>query len=198
MVGSSQTAQKEALGLIELQNIPAGQKVKGFFPISGIHRGGGWVELTFSSSEEEDAGDNEWTDEVWRSQIANASLVKLRTVHTTWFFGSGKVDASHEVAEIHEKIKETRPDLVFINHLKMNNVQKKNLTKAWLTDDGKSVKILDRFELILQIFAARAKSSLAKYELGLAYLNYAKSVVGREGGIPVSYLANLRNFDVTR
>jgi 50S ribosomal subunit-associated GTPase HflX len=57
---------------------------------------------------------------------------------------------------------------------------------------------LDRFELILQIFAARAKSNLAKYELGLAYLNYAKSVVGREGGIPVAYIANLKNFGITR
>jgi 50S ribosomal subunit-associated GTPase HflX len=70
--------------------------------------------------------------------------------------------------------------------------------REWLLENGNSIKILDRFELILQIFAARAKSNLAKYELGLAYLHYAKSVVGKEGGIPVAYLANLRNFDISR
>ena len=88
--------------------------------------------------------------------------------------------------------------MVFVNYMKMNNVQKKNLSKSWLQYDGSPVKIVDRFELILQIFAARAKSKLAKYELGLAYINYGKSLVGGEGGVPVSYFANLRHFDVTR
>lgn len=67
-----------------------------------------------------------------------------------------------------------------------------------MLENGSTIKILDRFELILQIFAARAKSNLAKYELGLAYLQYAKSVVGKEGGISLAYLTNLRNFDVAR
>jgi hypothetical protein len=71
------------------------------------------------------------------------------------------------------------------------------LSREWLLDSGHSIKIVDRFELILQIFASRAKSSLAKYELGLAYLQYAKSVVGKEGGIPVAYLANLKKFGIT-
>jgi 50S ribosomal subunit-associated GTPase HflX len=100
--------------------------------------------------------------------------------------------------EIRERILQESPQVVFINHLKMNNIQKKNLSKAWASDTGATVKILDRFELILQIFAARAKSNLAKYELALAYLHYGKSLVGREGGIPVSYLANIRHFDVLR
>jgi len=48
-----------------------------------------------SSTEEEDTEVNEWTDEVWRSDLASNSIIKVRSVHPSSFFGSGKVAASH-------------------------------------------------------------------------------------------------------
>jgi 50S ribosomal subunit-associated GTPase HflX len=57
---------------------------------------------------------------------------------------------------------------------------------------------MDRFELILQIFANRAKSHLARYELGLAFLEYSKSLVGKDGGIPVSHFQNLKKFHILK
>jgi hypothetical protein len=69
-----------------------GERIRGYFGIEGIHRGGGWVELSMTSSEEEDEDDlNEWTDEVWRNQVACDSIVRLKKVYPNRFFGSGKV-----------------------------------------------------------------------------------------------------------
>jgi hypothetical protein len=80
----------DSLGLRQLKEAEVGEKVKGYFGMNGIYKGKGWIEMTFSSSDEEE-GSNEWTDAVWRSQIANSSFVKLRTIHNSKFFGSGKV-----------------------------------------------------------------------------------------------------------
>jgi hypothetical protein len=89
-VDLSHVEKKETLGLIELRNAKIGEKVRGYFGINGIYKGGGWIELGASSSDEEEIL-NEWTDEVWRNQIANDSLVKVRSIHNSKFFGSGKV-----------------------------------------------------------------------------------------------------------
>lgn len=91
MVITSYLEQKESLGLTELRNARVGEKVKGYFGITGINLGGGWIQLDASTSSDEEEVLNEWTDEVWRNQIANESLVKVRTIHNSKFFGSGKV-----------------------------------------------------------------------------------------------------------
>lgn len=69
-----------------------GEKIKGYFGIEGIYKGGGWVELAMSSSEDDGEDNvNEWTDEVWRNEIACKSMVRLKKIHPSRFFGSGKV-----------------------------------------------------------------------------------------------------------
>lgn len=75
-----------------LSKMPVGTRVKGYFPLEGIYRGQGYVELTpYTSSEEDEEEMNEWTDEVWRNELALGSIVKLRQVRNSTFFGSGKV-----------------------------------------------------------------------------------------------------------
>lgn len=85
---------------------------------------------------------------------------------------------------------------MFINQLRINSVQKKNLSRTWVFENGYQPKIIDRFEMILQIFAKRAKSNLSKYELALAYLEHSKSQIGGEGGVPIGLLSSIRGFDV--
>ena len=47
----------------------------------------------------------------------------------------------------------------------------------------KSVKVFDRFTVILQIFAKRAKTKIARLQIELSFLNYLKSKLmrGAEG-----------------
>lgn len=44
---------------------------------------------------------------------------------------------------------------------------------------GRKIRIVDRFGLILQIFAARAKSELAQLQIELAWLRYARTLLIR-------------------
>lgn len=54
-----------------------------------------------------------------------------------------------------------------------------------------SIKILDRFDVILCIFATRAKTNISKFQLELAYLKYARSRLNRAGG---SFYSSLESF----
>lgn len=55
----------------------------------------------------------------------------------------------------------------------------------------KSIKVLDRFDVILSIFASRANSVIAKFQLEIAYLKYARSRLTRTGG---SFYSSLETF----
>lgn len=58
------------------------------------------------------------------------------------------------------------------------------------------LRVLDRFDVILSIFASRAQSQISKYQLELAYLKSAKSRVNRGGnGLSTSFLTSFSDFD---
>lgn len=50
-------------------------------------------------------------------------------------------------------------------------------------DQQRRIRVIDRFAIIIQIFALRAKTRLAQVQIELAWLRYAKSLIVR-GGSP--------------
>ncbi len=89
-----------------------------------------------------------------------ARIIQERKVKDpAWFIGKGKVE------EMGHIVKGGEIDLVIFDD-DLSPVQARNLEKAF------DCKVLDRTELILQIFAIRAKSSQAKMQVELAQLEY--------------------------
>lgn len=76
-----------------------------------------------------------------------------------WFVGRGKVD------ELSRLVRETAASLVVFDD-ELSPVQGKNLEAAL------AVRVMDRAELILDIFASRARSSEARMQVELAQLEY--------------------------
>jgi GTP-binding protein HflX len=73
--------------------------------------------------------------------------------------GSGQVEEVKLQVEIHEA------GVVFVDH-QLSPVQQRNLEKAW------DAKVVDRTGLILEIFAARARTREGVLQVELASLNY--------------------------
>ncbi len=85
---------------------------------------------------------------------------KRQNIHPGTYVGKGKVD------EIVERVKMTDADvIIFDNDLSPGQVR--NLEKAT------GVKVIDRSELILDIFATRARTPEAKLQVELAQLEYS-------------------------
>ncbi|MGM7701265.1 GTPase HflX [Pseudalkalibacillus sp. Hm43] len=84
---------------------------------------------------------------------------KRERFHPATLIGKGKVE------EIKSLIEEIEVDLVVFNH-EMSPSQLRNLGEAW------DVKVIDRTQLILDIFAQRAKSKEGKLQVELAQLEY--------------------------
>src|SRR6185369_12018592 len=85
---------------------------------------------------------------------------KRETIHPGTYIGKGKLQ------ELQELVKATDADvIIFDNDLSPGQVR--NLEKA--TD----VKVLDRSELILDIFATRARTMEARLQVELAQLEYS-------------------------
>ncbi|MBN2244692.1 MAG: GTPase HflX [Candidatus Aminicenantes bacterium] len=82
-----------------------------------------------------------------------------QSVNPKYFIGEGKVS---ELIVLKEK---TGADLYIFDHT-LNAIQKKNL------EDKIQGKIIDRTQLILDIFAQRARSKEGKLQVELAQLNY--------------------------
>ena len=76
-----------------------------------------------------------------------------------WFVGTGKVE---EIARLAE---ESAAALVIFNH-NLNATQQRNL------EDEIRVKVVDRTQLILDIFAQRARTNEGKLQVELAQLSY--------------------------
>ena len=88
-----------------------------------------------------------------------ASIEQVRHQHPRYHIGRGKAE---ELAELVSKLKAEK--VIFGNELKV--VQIYNLAK--LT----GVEVIDRFQLILEIFAKRASTKEAKLQIALARLKY--------------------------
>ena len=94
--------------------------------------------------------------------IIGVDRVKIVAARSSTLFGSGKV-AELEAQFLQEKIA-----LVVVD-ADLSPIQQRNLERAW------RVKVLDRTGLILEIFAARARSSEGRLQVELARLTYQKS-----------------------
>jgi GTP-binding protein HflX len=92
--------------------------------------------------------------------IVGGLLQRLRQIHPATYVGKGKV------AELTDLVKTTDADVVVFDN-ELSPAQIRNLEKAT------GVKVLDRSELILDIFAGRARTHEARLAVELAQLEYA-------------------------
>lgn len=88
-------------------------------------------------------------------------IQKLAKPHPKFFVGSGKLQEIVEYTELE------KTDMVIFDD-ELSPAQIKNIERAF----GEGVKVLDRTNLILDIFASRAKTAQAKAQVELAQLEY--------------------------
>ncbi|RMH53046.1 MAG: GTPase HflX [Zetaproteobacteria bacterium] len=86
----------------------------------------------------------------------------LRTLHPATLFGAG------QVASIGAEVTRHGATVAFVDH-PLTPVQQRNLERAW------NCKVVDRTGLILEIFAARARTREGVLQVQLASLNYQVS-----------------------
>lgn len=102
-----------------------------------------------------------------RAEVLHSASVPVDHFHPAMLIGSGKAE------EIHTIVHRFDANLVIFNNL-LKPGQQKNL------EDVLGVKVVDRKELILDIFAQRAKSSEGKLQVELAQLRYRLSrIIGK-------------------
>ncbi|MCI2096967.1 MAG: GTPase HflX [Sphaerochaeta sp.] len=94
-------------------------------------------------------------------EVLSSEEIPVRTISPATYIGSGKVQ------EIKEEIQENDANLVVFNMILSPRVQR-NLEKAWETP------VIDREEVILRIFAQRARTKEAKLQVELASLQYQR------------------------
>jgi GTP-binding protein HflX len=95
-------------------------------------------------------------------EVAGAEIVRLSRAQPGMLFGSGKVK------ELKARFAEAGVGLVLVDG-PVTPVQQRNLEKAW------GVKLLDRTGLILEIFAARARTREGVLQVELAALSYQRT-----------------------
>ena len=93
------------------------------------------------------------------ADVVGTFVQRVQRRNPAYLMGSGKVE------ELVEKVKSSEATLVIFDD-ELSPVQGKNLEKAL------DVRVMDRAELILDIFAIRAKTKEAKLEVELAQLEY--------------------------
>jgi GTP-binding protein HflX len=104
-------------------------------------------------------------DELERlAETAGASVLEkytqqIKSITPATLIGRGKVD------EIHRGLRENHADLVIIDE-NLTPAQQRNLETAF------KIRVIDRSQLILDIFAQRARSSEGKLQVELAQLEY--------------------------
>lgn len=92
--------------------------------------------------------------------VTDRVIQNRRDCDAAYFIGSGKV------SELREKFRSgIQPDLVIFNH-ELTPVQVRNL------EDAFECRVLSRTELIMDIFALRARTNAAKLQVELAQLEY--------------------------
>jgi GTPase len=118
---------------------------------------------------------NEIKESLWETEelvyAAGANVIgSLTQILMQW--NPGSLLGKGKVAEIADIVKETGANLVVVDHA-LSGVQQRNLEDAWAT------RVLDRNQLILDIFAKRARSHEGKLQVELAQLlDQAPRMVG--------------------
>jgi len=114
----------------------------------------------------------EYMDELeFLTDTAGAVAVKrfsqrLEKPNAGTFIGPGKLE------ELNEYVIENEIDLVIFDD-ELSPSQQRNIDKVFNPDElNKKVKVLDRTNLILDIFAQRARTAHAKTQVDLAYYQY--------------------------
>jgi GTP-binding protein HflX len=92
-------------------------------------------------------------------EVCGKVLQGVKRVHPATFVGSGKVE------EIHELVKSLCASVAIFDD-PLSPAQQRNLSKEL------EIKVIDRSQLILDIFAQRAKSLAGKLQVELAQLEY--------------------------
>ena len=91
--------------------------------------------------------------------IGDRILQRRERPHPATLMGKGKVE------EVTQEVERHKPDAVVVDN-DLTPAQGRNLEKAW------GVRIIDRSELILDIFARRAKTRQARLQVELAQNEY--------------------------
>jgi GTP-binding protein HflX len=99
------------------------------------------------------------------------------------------------VQELGEIIARERVEIAFVNYT-LTSVQMRNLERSWndiirKEEEGSSVRVIDRFGIILRIFAERAKTRMAQIQLQLAMLKYVRPKLVRHGSDQIGGLLQL-------
>jgi GTPase len=113
---------------------------------------------------EEDRFSSSLEELVQLTETANGKVIEIVTQkrdrkHPALYLGEGKIE------EIQRKIEEHEIDVVIIND-EVSPGQLRNLTNRF------NVKVIDRTQLILDIFAQRAKTREGKLQVELAQMQY--------------------------
>jgi GTP-binding protein HflX len=94
------------------------------------------------------------------AEVVGEGVVQRRVrIHPATLMGKGKVE------EVDEHVKALEPDAVLVDN-DLTPAQGRNLEKAW------GVRVIDRSELILDIFARRAQTAQARLQVELAQNEY--------------------------
>lgn len=93
------------------------------------------------------------------AKVVSRISQQVKRISPATLIGDGKVE------EIKEQIRELKPDLVFFDE-DLSPAQQRNLESAL------NVRVVDRSQLILDIFAQRAQSKEGKLQVELAQLEY--------------------------
>ena len=121
------------------------------------------VHLATNKKEKEEAGDS--MEELAGlaaaagAEVADKIFQNRPRANPGRFLGAGKVE------EVHERKKELGAGLVIFDH-NLTPTQQRNL------EDDLEAKVIDRTQLILDIFAQRARSNEGKLQVELAQLSY--------------------------
>ncbi|NBG87277.1 GTPase HflX [Isachenkonia alkalipeptolytica] len=134
------------------------------------------VNLNSQDSFEESMEELKNLTEACNYEVAGRMEQNLKSIHPAYYIGTGKVE------EMKPFLEELEIDVVVFND-ELSPMQLKNLEKAL------DIIVLDRTNLILEIFAKRAKTKEARLQVDVAQLQYilprlkgAYEALGRQGG----------------
>src|ERR1043165_528238 len=127
------------------------------------------------------------------AQVVGKIVQNIKQVNSATYIGKGKV------IEVKELANARGAKCVLFDHALMPG-------QAKALDEATGLKVMDRTELILDIFASRARSRMAKVQVGIALLNYRLPRLKRlwthlerqEGGIGMRGGPGERQMEVDR
>ncbi len=128
-------------------------------PVRKAPPGGGWVDGRSAEARLDEAVALARTI---RIEVVGAEIARLAAPRPGTLFGSGTLDT------LALRISANAIGLVIVNAA-LSPVQQRNLERRWQT------KVIDRTGLILEIFAARARTHEGRLQVELAALSYQRS-----------------------